>query len=133
MYLLGTTIAQQKLWVIFCIRKPHGTQTPTEYWHITLLNTGYKILALIIARLIRPVMKEMREIQFYGVPGNSIFDAVTTVLEAIAQADVTAIPLCILSLDFTEAFDKISHQYLFAILERYALRDRFISCQVLVH
>jgi len=133
MYLRGTTIAQQKLWVIFCMPKPHGTQTPTEYWHITLLNTGYKILALIIARLIRPVMKELREIQFYGVPGNTIFDAVTTVLEAIAQADVTAIPLCILSLDFTEAFDKISHQYLFAILERYALRDRFISCQGLVH
>jgi hypothetical protein len=62
-------------------------------------------------------MKVMREIQFYGVPGNTIFDAVTTVLEAIAQADVTATRLCILSLDFTEAFDKISHQYLFAILE----------------
>jgi hypothetical protein len=133
MYLHGTTTAQQKHWVIFCIPKLHGTQTSAEYRHITLLNTGYKILARIIARHIRPEMEELWDTQFYGVPGNTIFVAITTVREAIAQADVTATPLCILSLDFTEAYDKISHQYLFAILERYALSDRFISCQGLVH
>jgi hypothetical protein len=133
MYLHGITAAKQKHWAIFCIPKPHGTQTPAKYRHITLLNTGYNILARIRARRIRHVMEELREIQFYGIPGNTIFDALTTVREAIAQADVTATPLSILSLDFTEEFDKTSHQYLFAMLGRYGLSDRFISCQGLVH
>jgi hypothetical protein len=78
-------------------------------------------------------MEQLREIQFFGVQGNTIFDAVTTVRDAIAQADGMETPLCILTLELTEVFDKISHQYLFAILERYAVSDRSVSCQGLVH
>jgi hypothetical protein len=61
------------------------------------------------------------------VPGNTIFEAVATVQEAIAHAEVTGAPLCILSLDFQEAFDKVSHTYLFNILQSYGLSERFIE------
>jgi len=73
------------------------------------------------------VVEKLRESQFCGVPGNNILDAVTTIREAIAQAEVTATPLCVLSLDFREAFDKISHRYLFAILEKYAISKCVIT------
>jgi hypothetical protein len=52
---------------------------------------------------------------------------VTTIREAIAQAEVTATPLCVLSLDFSEAFDKISHRCLFAVLEKYTISDYVIT------
>jgi hypothetical protein len=38
------------------------------------------------------------------VPGNTIFEAVATMREAIAQTEVTREPLFVLSLDFQEAF-----------------------------
>jgi len=38
-----------------------------------------------------------------------MFDEKVTVRDAIAHAEVTQDPLCILSLDFKEAFGKISH------------------------
>jgi hypothetical protein len=115
------TEIQQNQGIIVCLFKANGKQTPEGYRPITLLNTDYKILVRIIAHHIRLVMEKMHEGQFCVVPGNNIFDAVTTIHEAIAQAEITATPLSVLSLDFREAFDKISHRYLFAILEKYAI------------
>jgi hypothetical protein len=66
--------------------------------------------------------------QHCGVPGKSIFDAVATVRDAVAYAEMANAPLCVLSLDFKEAFDKISHKYLFTILQSYAFSDAFLRC-----
>jgi hypothetical protein len=67
----------------------------------------------------------LRPSQYCGVPGNAVFEAVDTVREMIAHAEVTRAPLCILSLDFNEAFDRISHTYLFNILRIYGFSERF--------
>ena len=48
--------------------------------------------------------------QHFGLQGNSAFDAVAAVTEAVAYAEVTRIPLCIVSIDFSAAVDKISHR-----------------------
>jgi hypothetical protein len=127
MMLHETTDTQQNKGIIVCLPKQNGKQTPEGYRPITLLNTDYKILARIIAQRIRPVMEKLHESHYCGVPGNNIFDAVTTIREAIAQAEVTETLLCVLSLDFREAFDRISHKYLFAVLDRYGLSDYVIT------
>jgi hypothetical protein len=41
-----------------------------------------------------------------------------TIRDVMAYAEVTRQPLCIISLDFKEAFDSISHVYIFAIHKR---------------
>jgi hypothetical protein len=41
---------------------------------------------------------------------------------------VARIPLCVLSLDFKEAFDRIEHKDLFAILQSYGFSDAFVEC-----
>ena len=45
--------------------------------------------------------------QFCAVPGRTIFEVMATVREAIAQVEVSRVPLYILSLDFQEALDRI--------------------------
>ena len=47
--------------------------------------------------------------QYCEVPGNTISDAATTLMDAITFAESTHAPPCTLSLDFTAAFDMISH------------------------
>ena len=42
----------------------------------------------------------------------TVFDAVATIRDAVAYAEETGIPLCVLTIDFKEAFDRISHSYL---------------------
>jgi hypothetical protein len=43
----------------------------------------------------------------------------------IAYAEHIDKPICVLSIDFSQAFDKISHQYLFEILSRYGITSWF--------
>ena len=98
-----------------------------DYRRNTLLNTDYKILSRIIARRLNPVLEEhLRPTQYCVVPGNTITDATATVQEAIAFAKFKKVPLWVLSLDLKNAFDRISHKYLYSIL-RYGISDLFID------
>jgi hypothetical protein len=61
------------------------------------------------------------------VPGNNILDAVASIRDTIAYVENNNIPMCLLTLDFQNAFDNISHDYLFSILSRYGLSARLIE------
>jgi Reverse transcriptase (RNA-dependent DNA polymerase). len=120
MYLDGRIIEQKKHGLVVCIAKTDIPTTPADYSLITLLNTDYKIIARIIANRLRPTISDvLYPSQYSGVPGNTIFDAVATVRYAVAYAELTHVPLYILSLDFTTAFDRILHTYLFRMLNSY--------------
>jgi hypothetical protein len=93
-----------------------------------LLNTDYKILARIKANHLRQLLSELlHPRQYYGVTGNTIFDAVATARDAVSHAEVTQDQLCNLSLDFKEDFDKIFHTYLFRMTRSYGVSERFIT------
>jgi len=51
-------------------------------------------MASIIVNRLRLIMAELLQpSQFCGVPGRTIFEAVATVREAIAKAEITRVPL----------------------------------------
>jgi hypothetical protein len=113
--------------VIICLTKHDRAQNPTIYRPITLLNDEYKLLARILAHRLRPLLADhLWKTQFCGVPANTIFDAVVTVRDAIAQLEMYT-PLCVLSLDYREAFDRVAHQYLFTVLKTYGLHESFVD------
>jgi len=120
---------RHKQGVNVCIPKHVSPKTPEDYRPITLLNTDYKILARLIAALVRLFLSELlHPSQHCGIPTNTIFDAVATVQDAIAYAETTRTPLCVVSLDFKKAFDRISHTYLMAVLRSYGFDEGFIEC-----
>ena len=65
--------------------------------------------------------------QYCGIPGNTIHDAVATVGESIAYAESKNFPFCVLSLDFKNVFDRVSHGYLYKILYGYGNGAPFIN------
>jgi hypothetical protein len=122
MFLHKKITLQQKHGIIVCLPKSNGDRTPEGYRPISLLSTEYKILAPIMARRLLLVLQEhLHNSQFCGIPGNSFLEAVSPVRDAITYSNRTGTPLCVLSLDFQNAFDRISHQYLFQILQRYGI------------
>jgi hypothetical protein len=128
MFERGRLLDQQNNGVIVCIPKTRSPTGPRDYRPITLLNTDYKIFARVLAGRVHSVLGGvLHPSQYCGSPGKSIFDAVATVRDAIAYAEVSRSPLCVLSLDFAEAFDKVSHTYLFEILRSYGFSDRFLE------
>jgi hypothetical protein len=86
-----------------------------------------------MANRIRLTLEELVEpSQYCGRPWNTIFEAIATVREAIAFAEVTRKPLCIISLDYKEASDRITHNYLFAIWHSSGFSDAFVECHTFV-
>jgi hypothetical protein len=69
----------------------------------------------------------LTDFQYCGVPKNNIFDEVTTIRDTSAHSEMTGTPLCILNLDFKQAFDRVSHQYLYHILPRYGFSPWFLT------
>jgi hypothetical protein len=119
---------QQKQGVIVCVPKNGRPRTPEDYRPITLLNTDYKILARLIAARLRLILADLlHPSQHCRIAGTSIFDAVATRRDAIAYAEAEQRPLCVVSLDFKEAFDRISHTYILYVLRSYGFNERFIA------
>jgi hypothetical protein len=128
MFLHKTISPQQKHGLIVSLLKNNGDQTPEGYRPITLLDTDYKLLTRIMAHRLRPFLEDqLQSIQYCCVPGNSIIDAFCIVRDVIAHAEVTRNPLYVLSLDFQNAFVRLSHQYLFQVLRGYAISPWFIE------
>jgi hypothetical protein len=128
MFFEGTITAQQKQGIIVCLPKTKTMLTPGDRRPITLLNTDYKLVTRMIVQRLRPIIeKYLSKTQYCGVPGNTILVAVATVRDTIAYAEHTNTLMCVLALDFQQAFDNISHDYLFTILRSYGLTSRFVN------
>jgi len=81
-----------------------------------------------MTRRLRLVLQDLlHNSQFCGVHGNSILEAVSLVRDAIVYSETTGAPLYVLSLDLQNEFDRISHQCLFQILQRYGISIWFIE------
>jgi hypothetical protein len=129
MFLNKQITPKQKQRVIISLAKNKGDATPNGYRQISLLNTDYKILAQILARRLKLVMDDqLQNTQFCGVSGNSIIDAASQIRDIIAHAEHTGTPLCVLSLDFHKAFDRIAHEYLFYIPNIYGIPKGILDC-----
>jgi hypothetical protein len=55
-----------------------------------------------------------------------MYEAWATIRDLIAYTETTKTPMDILLLDFTEAFDRVSHAYLRRILEGYGLGEKIV-------
>jgi hypothetical protein len=128
MFWKGKTTPLQKRGVIICLPKERLPQSPEDFRPITLLNNDYKILArLVTNRLQTVITAHLPATQFCGVHGNTILDAVATIRDSIAYAEYHHTPLCVISLDFRNAFDRISHDYLFKTLRAYGIDEPIIA------
>jgi len=115
----------QKKGLMLCVPKRSDPRGLQDYRTLTLLNADYKLLTRLIANRMQPwLTTALYQNQYCGTRGRTMLDAVATVRDAIANAQYTKSPLCVVTLDFTAAFDNISHDYLFAILKGYGFSDQ---------
>ncbi|KAK7893054.1 hypothetical protein WMY93_022206 [Mugilogobius chulae] len=65
--------------------------------------------------------------QACAIPGRKITDSLVLIRDTICYARDRNIRLVVLNLDFEKAFDRVSHQYLFEVLRKVGLPERFIE------
>jgi len=127
----GAVTKDQKHGHIVCIPKTQHPTSPEHYRPLTILNTDYKILTRIIAQRLRIWMEDILHVnQYGGRKGNTIYDTAAAVRDIIAFTEINNTSLCLLSIDFKDAFDNISHEYLFKILGEYGIGD--VMCRRLI-
>ena len=66
--------------------------------------------------------------QTCGIPGRKITDSLVLIRDTISRyARDGNIRLVVLNLDFEKAFDRVSHQYLFQVLQKMGFPERYIE------
>ncbi|KAM7306341.1 hypothetical protein ISCGN_010064 [Ixodes scapularis] len=85
---------------------------------ISLLTTDYKLLARILAKRLEMGLKfVVGDHQTYGFKGRSITSNVHTLRILSETAETTGLSAAVLQIDLSKAFDRVSHAFLFNMLE----------------
>ena len=99
-----------------------------NYRPITLLTTDYKILAKCYANRLKRCLPDLIHPDQSGfMKGRNISHNIRLLLDIIEYTDLNDIPGCILLLDIEKAFDSVSHNFLFRVLEKFNFSKQFID------
>jgi len=113
--------------VITIVYKNKGNQNDLEnYRPISLLNTDYKIYAKILANRLKEVVSSIiSPSQAYGIPQRNISDTILSLNYTIkTMSDSQGI---LFSVDFSKAFDRVEHNFLWAVLNKFGFGQLFIN------
>ena len=104
-------------------------KTDLKNWRpITLLNVDCKLFSKILTSRMSCVLGDLiHPDQACAIPGRRITDSLVLIRDAICFARDRNIRLVVLNLDFEKAFDRVSHQYLFKVLQKVGFPGRFLA------
>ena len=125
----GLLSDSQRTGLITLICKDTDHRSDLSYWRpISLLNYDYKIISKVIFLRLRNVMDSIVNIdQTCSIFGRSILDNLHLMRNVIDYVNSKNIKAAILSLDQSKAFDRVSHDYLFSVLDKLGFGENFIS------
>ena len=87
---------------------------------LTLLNVDYKIVSrAICSRMSRGVGEVVGRDQTCAIPGRSIVESLRLIQSVFDYVVDKDIPCALVSFDQAKAFDRVSHEYLFAVLRAF--------------
>jgi hypothetical protein len=65
--------------------------------------------------------------QNYSVPGRDIVDTINTIRDVIHKINGDKMGGIVLSIDLNKAFDRVEHDFLFRVLERFGFGNKIIG------
>jgi hypothetical protein len=124
MYKHGSETDTQKSGIIVSLPMKSDPGGPDDYRSLTLFNDDHKLLTRIIANRLQPWMGPiLQPTQHCGRHGNTIFEAVAAIRDIVAYTEVNNVSVCLLTIEFKEASDRIPHSYLNTILREYGFSE----------
>ena len=119
--------SSQRIGIIRLISKTGKNETDLKnYRPISLLNTDYKIIAKCIANRLKQVLPHIiHEDQTFGIKGRSIQDNLIFLNSLFAYIEHKNLPAVFLNVDQEKAFDRVSHKFLFQVIEKFGFGVQF--------
>ena len=110
------SMREAKVKLIF---KKGGVEDIANWRPVSLLNTDYKILSRIIYNRLNDILENIiSQNQKCGIKHRQMYEIHENIQSAIQYSRTTKNPLAIMLTDFSKALDRISHQFIFKILEK---------------
>ena len=125
----GVMSSSQRNGVITLIpKKDKDISYLKNYRPISLLTVDYKILAKTIANRLKKCLDILIHSDQSGfLKGRNIGNNVRLITDIIEYAKLNNIPGAILLLDIQKAFDSVSHNFLFRVLNKFNFGDQFVT------
>jgi hypothetical protein len=121
----GTDISLGWLCPIFKKKDKYNVE---NYRPITVLNSEYKIFTKALSiRLSKIVGSIIHEDQAGFIKGRSIFNQVKLAKMTIPYAEAAGIRGALVALDQEKAYDKVAHDYIWAVLRKFDFPEHFIK------
>ena len=127
------TVSQRRGIITLLFKK--GDRTQLKNWRpVTLLNTDYKILTKALANRLQQVLPLIvNSGQTACIKGRTINDNTRLLNDVISYVNEKNTSLAFISIDQMKAFDRVSHDFLFACLERFGFGPNFINWIKLIY
>lgn len=116
--------------IITLIPKVNQADNLNEFRPISMLNTDYKIFTKILANRLHAVVGDLLGAGQVACTVNqscstNLIDVRTIIAKA---AESKRFKGFLLSVDLEKAFDKVNHVFLWKVLEKFGVPERFINC-----
>ena len=110
------------------IPKEKDAKSFDRFRPISLCNIGYKIITKIMASRLKNILPYLvPENQGGFVKGRKIWDNVILVQEAIHSSMQNGDKGMVVKLDLANAFDRVNHNFLSQVMQRYGFAQGFIN------
>ena len=125
----GKLPPSQRQAILTLTYKNKGDKNSLENWRpISLMCTDYKIISKALANKIQAVLPEIIHTnQVCGIPGRTIFDNLSLVRDLIDHATQNNLPSLILSLDMHKAFDRVNHDLITKVMDKFGFENKIIT------
>ena len=133
MYLRNCAHASHKTGIIKLIPKS-GKSTNISNWRpISLLNCDYKILTKILANRLTSILSEyISATQQAAIKGRHLHNVLLNIKSAIDYSNDIKHPLALLQIDFSKAFDKVSHSFILAVMKHINLPTDLVKWTAII-
>ena len=129
MFLDQNLTESMKIGIISLIFKNKGTTADLKNWRpISLLNIDYKILTKILASRLKSISNEiLNPFQSSGPKGRNILNNALNLKNIIHYIQQNNLNAALISFDNEKAFDRIEHNFIREVLEKYGFHKNFIK------
>ena len=113
--------------LVFFYKKKGDKTNLNNFRPISLLNVDYKIISKALANRLKVVMSSIISPEQSCVPGRDIIDNIMSVRDVIDLVTLNNKEGFLIKLDQEKAFDRVSHSFMFKVLNKLNFGNTFIS------
>ncbi|KAK0138454.1 Transposon TX1 uncharacterized protein [Merluccius polli] len=114
--------------VITLLPKKGNLQDIRNWRPVSLLCTDYKILSKVLANRLKGTMEQiLHRDQTYCVPSRSMVDNIYLIRDVLEVSSSLGINTGLIALDQEKAFDRVEHDFLWKVMERFGFSAGLIA------